>query len=68
MRDSSRWEKGWVKEKTPDNIITFSIKGGRIINFEIAQVMLTNLLKKAKHNFSVIHPKVYRYFKWNFRS
>ncbi len=49
-----------MEGKTPDNIITLSpIKGGRIINFEIAQVMLTNLLKKAKHNFSVIHPKVY---------
>ena len=49
-----------MEGKTPDNIITLSpIKAGKIINFEIAQVMLTNLLKKAKSNFSVFHPKVY---------
>lgn len=49
-----------MEGKTPDNIITLSpIKGGKIINFEIAQVMITNLLKKAKSNFSVLHPKVY---------
>lgn len=49
-----------MEGKTPDNIITLApIKGGKIINFEIAQVMLTNLLKKAKSSFSVFHPKVY---------
>ena len=49
-----------MEGKTPDNIITLApIKGGKIINFEIAQVMLTNLLKKAKSSFSVFHPKVH---------
>lgn len=49
-----------MEGKTPDNIITLSpIKGGRIINFEIAQVMITSLMKKAKSSFSVLHPKVY---------
>lgn len=49
-----------MEGKTPDNIITLNpIKGGKIINFEIAQVMISSLLKKSKSNFSVIHPKVY---------
>ena len=49
-----------MEGKTPDNIITLApIKGGKIINFEIAQVMLTNLLKKAKSSFSIFHPKVH---------
>lgn len=49
-----------MEGRTPDNIITLNpIKAGKIINFEIAQVMLSNLLKKAKSNFSVMHPKVY---------
>ena len=49
-----------MEGKTPDNIITLApIKGGKIVNFEIAQVMLTNLLKKAKSNFSIFHPKVH---------
>lgn len=49
-----------MEGKTPDNIITLSpIKAGKIINFEIAQVMITSLLKKSKSSFSVFHPKVY---------
>lgn len=49
-----------MEGKTPDNIITLApIKGGKIINFEIAQVMLTNLFKKAKSSFSIFNPKVY---------
>jgi hypothetical protein len=49
-----------MEGKTPDNIITLNpIKSGRIINFEIAEVMVSNLLKKIKSNFSVIHPKIY---------
>lgn len=49
-----------MEGKTPDNIITLNpIKAGKIINFEIAEVMLSSLLKKLKSNFSVMHPKVY---------
>ena len=44
-----------MEGKTPDNIITLApIKGGKIINFEIAQVMLTNLLKKAKSAYGCV--------------